>query len=204
MLIDLEQLSTPQVYFTMTQAVMPRPVAWVLSENKNGSYNLAPFSYFNAVSSDPPLVIISIGLQDDGTLKDTLANVMDRPELVIHIASCDQLPDLNLSSATLPPGESEVAAGNLETTAVEDFHLPRLTQSKIAFMSRIHKIEKIGNNNQHIVFAEIRKIYVADEATEINEKGRLQIKADVVEPLARLGASQYASFGEILVAKRPA
>jgi flavin reductase (DIM6/NTAB) family NADH-FMN oxidoreductase RutF len=71
-------------------------------------------------------------------------------------------------------------------------------------MSRVHKIEKIGNNNQHIVFAEIRKIYVADEATEINEKGRLQIKADVVEPLARLGASQYASFGEILVAKRPA
>jgi flavin reductase (DIM6/NTAB) family NADH-FMN oxidoreductase RutF len=204
MLINLEELSPPQTYFTMTQTVMPRPVAWVLSENDNGSYNLAPFSYFNAVSSDPPLVMFSIGLQDDGTFKDTLANLMVRPEMVVHIASCSQLPDLNLSSATLPPGESEVTAGNLETTAVEGYHLPRLTQSKIAFMARVHKIDKIGNNNQHIVFAEISAIYVADEATEVNEKGRFQVKADVVQPLARLGASQYASFGEVMTLKRPA
>jgi flavin reductase (DIM6/NTAB) family NADH-FMN oxidoreductase RutF len=203
MLINLKELSTAQVYFTMTQTIMPRPVAWVLSENEDQSLNLAPFSYFNAVASDPPLIMFSVGTQDDGTLKDTLVNVKARPELVVHIASCNQLTDLNLSSATLPAGESEVSAGNLQTSSVEGYRLPRLSDSKIAFMCHVHKIDKIGNNNQHLIFAEINDIYVADDCTETNEKGRLQIKADAVEPLARLGASQYASFGEVLSAKRP-
>ena len=78
MLINLKELSTPQVYFTMTQTVLPRPVAWILSENENESYNLAPFSYFNAVCSDPPLIMVSIGLQDDGRDKDTLVRYSPR------------------------------------------------------------------------------------------------------------------------------
>ena len=204
MLIDLQELSAPQVYFTMTQTVLPRPVAWVLSENENSSYNLAPFSYFNAICSDPPLIMFSVGLQEDGSLKDTLANVMERPEFVVHIASCDQLADLNQSSATLPPGISEVTAGGLGTCEVEGYRLPRLRDCKIAFMCNVYKIDKIGNNNQHLIFGEISKVHVDDNCTEINEKGRLQINADAIQPLARLGASQYASFGEVLHASRPA
>jgi len=188
----------------MTQTVLPRPVAWVLSENENNSYNLAPFSYFNAVNTDPPLIMFSIGLQDDGTLKDTLVNVMKRPEFVVHIASVDQLSDLNLSSATLPPGESEVTAGNLETVKVEGHDLPRLVNSKVAFMCKVYKIDEIGNIGQRLVFGEISEIYVDDECTEINEKGRIKIKPETIKPLSRLGASQYASFGEVLFAKRPA
>ena len=203
MLIDLQELSTPQVYFTMTQTIVPRPVAWVLSENENSSYNLAPFSYFNAVCSDPPLIMFSVGLQEDGSLKDTLANLMERPEFVVHIASCEQLGDLNQSSATLPPGVSEVTAGNLEVSEVEGYRIPRLTDCKVALMCTVYKIDKIGNNNQHLVFGEISKIHVDDNCTEINEKGRLQIKADAIQPLSRLGASQYASFGEVLSARRP-
>ena len=203
MLINLETLSASQTYFTMTQTIMPRPVAWVLSENENGSHNLAPFSYFNAVSSDPPLIMFSIGLQDDGSFKDTLENIMKRPDFVVHIASCDQLNDLNLSSAALPPGESEVTAGNLQTSTVEGYHLPRLTDCKIAFMCSVYKIDKIGNNDQHLVFGEISDIYIDDDCTEVNEKGRLLVNADTIQPLARLGASQYASFGQVLSAKRP-
>ena len=204
MLINLKELSTPQVYFTMTQTVLPRPVAWILSENPDGDYNLAPFSYFNAVCSDPPLIMVSIGLQDDGRPKDTLANVRERPNFIVHIASCDHLADLNLSSATLPPGESEITAGNLETVAVEGHHLPRLTQSKIAFMCSVYRIDEIGNNGQSLLFGEISDVYVADECTEINEKGRLKIKAEAIQPLSRLGANQYATFGEVIFARRPA
>lgn len=204
MLINLAELSTPQVYFTMTQTVLPRPVAWVLSENQNNSYNLAPFSYFNAVCSDPPLVMFSVGLQDDGTHKDTLVNVRERNEFVVHIASVSQLHDLNLSSATLPPGESEVTAGDLKTVSVEGHHLPRLAESKIAFMCSVYEIQTIGNNDQHLVFGLISDIYVDDECTEINEKGRLKIDPAKIQPLSRLGASQYASYGETLMANRPA
>ncbi len=204
MLINLAELNTPNVYFTMTQTVLPRPIAWVLSENQNGSLNLAPFSYFNAVCSDPPLVMISIGLQDDGSHKDTLRNALERPDLVIHIASSGQLPDLNLSSATLPPEVSEVEAGDLELSDVENFRLPRLKDCKVAFMSHVHKIEQIGTNNQqHLVFAEIDSIYVSDDCVQYDNKNRLSILADQIHPLSRLGANAYASFGEVMIARRP-
>ncbi len=204
MQIKLDDISTPQTYFTMTQAVIPRPIAWILSENEDASFNLAPFSYFNAVCSDPPLVMVSIGLKDDGSKKDSLRNIRQRSQYVIHIASSDQLPELNQSSATLPPGESEVLANNLQTTPVEGFHMPRLSDCKIALMCERYQIQTIGNNNQQsLLFGEIREIYVDDSCVEINDQGRLKILADQVRPLSRLGASQFASFGEVLVAKRP-
>ena len=163
MLIDLEKLSVSQVYFTMTQTVLPRPIAWVLSGNANKSYNLAPFSYFNAVCNDPPLIMISIGRKEDGRLKDTLGNIQERPEFVVHIASCNQLADLNLSAATLPLGETEVTAGNLRTVVVKKYRLPRLADCKIAFMCKVHNIQEIGNNHQSLVFGQISKVFVADQ-----------------------------------------
>ena len=205
MQIKLDELPTPQVYFTMTQTMLPRPIAWLLSENDNASYNLAPFSYFNAVCSDPPLAIVSIGKQDDGRDKDTIRNIRERHEFVIHIASCDQLAALNQSSATLPPGQSEVEANDLELTRVKGFRMPRLNDCKIAFFCERHDIQMIGSKKQQsLLFAEIREIYIADDCAEITDQGRLKVHADRVQPLSRLGASEYASFGEVLVAKRPA
>lgn len=204
MQIKLDELSAPMTYFTMTQTVVPRPIAWILSENEDAGFNLAPFSYFNAVCSDPPLVIVSIGTQDDGSEKDTLRNIKARSQFVIHIASCSQLAELNQSSATLPPGESEVLANQLPTTSVDGFHIPRLSDCKIALMCERYQVQTIGNNRQSLLFAEIREIYIDDDCVEVNEKGRLKVLAERVQPLARLGASEYASFGDVLVARRPA
>ena len=204
MQIKLDELPTSQVYFTMTQTVLPRPIAWLLTENDDAGYNLAPFSYFNAVCSDPPLVMVSIGKQDDGRDKDSIRNIRERHEFVIHIASCEQLPELNQSSATLPPGESEVEASSLALTRVDGFRMPRLSDCKIALFCERHDIQMIGSNNQQsLLFAEIKEIYVDDACAEINDKGRLKIHADRIQPLSRLGASEYASFGEVLIAKRP-
>lgn len=204
MQIKLDELSAPQTYFTMTQSVLPRPIAWLLSENDDGGYNLAPFSYFNAVCADPPLLMVSIGKQDDGSDKDSYRNIRQRSEFVIHIASSDQLHELNQTSASLPPGESEVEANQLELTRVDGFHMPRLSACKIAFFCERHDIQLIGNQQQQaLVFARVREIYVADDCVEVNQQGRLKILADQIQPLSRLGASQYASFGEVMSATRP-
>ena len=74
MYLNLSDLSASQVYHTLTQTLIPRPVAWVLSDSGNDGLNLAPFSYFNAVCSDPPLVMISVGKKPDGNQKDTCSN----------------------------------------------------------------------------------------------------------------------------------
>ena len=204
MQIKLDELSESQTYFTMTQTIMPRPIAWVLSENEDASLNLAPFSYFNAVCTDPPMVMVSINLQDDGSEKDTLRNVRERSQFVIHIASSDQLDVLNQSSATLPPGESEVMASGLSTTTFGGYHMPRLTDCKIALMCERNQTQAIGNKGQTLLFGEVKEIYLADDCAEVNEKGRLKVYADKVQPLSRLGGGEYASFGEMLKATRPA
>jgi flavin reductase (DIM6/NTAB) family NADH-FMN oxidoreductase RutF len=99
MFIDFGDMTPQQIYFTLTQTVIPRPIAWVLSENANASFNLAPFSYFNAISSNPPLVMISAGMKPEGGAKDTRDNIRDRHDFVIHIVSLDQLDAMNASSA---------------------------------------------------------------------------------------------------------
>ncbi len=204
MQIDLSTLKPAEAYFLMTQSVIPRPVAWVLSENANGDYNLAPFSYFNAVASDPPTIVFSVGMQDDGGPKDTTINIEERPEFTVNIASVSQLPVLNQTSARLPYGDSEVSENDIELAAVDGFSMPRVADSKIALMCERYHVQKIGNRDQMLIFGEIKSIFVADDCVEINDKGRIKIHAEQVQPLARLGAGEYADFGEVLFAKRPA
>jgi flavin reductase (DIM6/NTAB) family NADH-FMN oxidoreductase RutF len=147
----------------------------------------------------PPLVIVSIGKRDDGSDKDSIRNIREREEFVIHIASDDQLHPLNMTS-----GESEVEVNELDLTRVKGFHMPRLSDCKIAFFCVRHGIQMIGSRKQQsLLFAEVKEVYVADDCAEINEQGRLMIHAERILPLSRLGASQYASFGEVLTAKRP-
>jgi len=199
----MAELSAADAYFTMTQSIMPRPIAWVISENEDHSLNLAPFSYFNAVASDPPLIMFSVGLQPDGSKKDTLRNIEDRNHFVINIASVSQLPDLNQTSATLPYGTSEVEKNAILTAEIEGFPFPRVAQCKLAMCCSTYEVKTIGNNNQSLIFGEVHSIWIDDECAAVNEKGRLKISADKIEPLARLGAGEYASFGDILTAKRP-
>ncbi|MBX2867209.1 MAG: flavin reductase family protein [Acidiferrobacterales bacterium] len=199
----MAELKAADAYFTMTQTVIPRPIAWVLSENQDRSLNLAPFSYFNAVASDPPLIMFSIGLQPDGTQKDTLINIEERNHFVVNIASVQQLPDLNQTSATLPYGTSEIETNSIHTAKIDGFTLPRVAQCKLAMCCTTYELKTIGNNNQALVFGEVQSIWIDDSCAEMNEKGRLKISAKNIEPLARLGAGEYATFGDILSATRP-
>ena len=108
MILDLSELKPAQVYFHMIQTLIPRPIAWVLSEIEQDKYNLAPFSYFNAVCSDPPLIMLSVGKKPDGSFKDTRVNIEQRKDFVVHIAHREVLDELNQSSATLAADISEL------------------------------------------------------------------------------------------------
>jgi len=203
MYIDFEHLEPSQVYFHMIQALVPRPIAWVLSENAQGRYNLAPFSYFNAVCSDPPLILLSVGQRSRGGHKDTRLNIEQRRDFVVHIAHRDLLEALNASSAELPPEVSEVDALGLETADFPGFRLPRLADCRIAMACECYRIEEIGQGPQSLIFGLVKTIYVSDQVAAIDPRGRLQIDAQRIDPLGRLGADQYMTFGELVRLKRP-
>jgi len=204
MILDLSSMSPAQVYANMIQSVIPRPIAWVLSENQAGDYNLAPFSYFSAVCSDPPLLMISVGRKPDGSQKDTKVNIEERGEFVIHIVDEDNLDDMNTSSATLPYGQSEVSEIGAELIPFEGSRLPRLKSSRIAFACRRYQTLQLGNGPQNVIFGEVSHIYIDDSIIGEDPKGRLKVLADELRPVGRMGAGEYVSFGEILFRQRPA
>lgn len=205
--ISFEGLASNKIYHLMTQTVVPRPIAWVLTDSGEQNYNLAPFSYFSAVCSAPPLLMMSIGKKPDGTLKDTVTNVKGsgkrKGKMVIHIASDDQSELVTKTAATLPHGESEISLNELETTEFDGFDLPRLKDCHIAFACELFEIKELGETPQSLVFAEIKQIYVNDEIVELDDKGRVKVSSEKLKPLARLGGSEYAQFGGIVSQVRP-
>lgn len=203
MIIDLDDLSTSETYFAMTQAIIPRPIAWVLSENTAGDYNLAPFSYFNAVCSDPPLIMISLGKKPDGTPKDTRVNIEARGSFVVHIAGVEQIQSLNASSATLPAGESEIAQLGLELVEFPGSRLPRLADSRLAMACELYEVMELGPVPQALIFGRLTHLYIEDGVAEQDPKGRLKIHADRLNPLGRLGAREYFAGGKVITLSRP-
>ena len=203
MIIDLSELRPSQVYFTMIQTLIPRPIAWVLSEIETGKYNLAPFSYFNAVCSDPPLIMLSVGKKPDGSYKDTRVNIEQRGNFVVHIAHRDLLEDLNQSSATLAADVSELDLLGIETTAFEGSRLPRIAACRIAYACERYEIHELGGASQSIIYGRVNHIHIDDAITSTTEKSRLKVHADKLQPVARLGADEFMSFGEIIRLARP-
>ncbi len=182
----------------MTQTLLPRPIAWVLSENANGGFNLAPFSYFNAVCSDPPLVMLSIGWKPDGSEKDTRLNIKARKNFVIHIAHRELVEAVNASAASLSAGVSEQEKLGLDTTEFEGSPLPRLTNCRIAYACERYEVHEIGDKRQAMILGLVKSVFVDDSLVTADAKGRIKVAAEKVDPLGRLGAGEYVTFGEIL------
>ena len=203
MLINFEELTASQRYFQMIQTIVPRPIAWVLSKNENGTLNLAPFSYFSAVCSDPALIMISVGRKSADEEKDTRVNIERRRHFVVHIPSFDQLEAMNASSETLPAGESEVEKLGLATVERDGFPLPMLADCKAALACRLHAVHEMGASRQAVIYGEVTTLYL-DEAVIDDALGeRLKVDAMRLDPVARLGANEYGRLVEVVPLKRP-
>jgi len=203
MYIDLDSASPSQAYFHMIQTLVPRPIAWVLSEHGNGSYNLAPFSYFTSVCSDPPLLMLSIGHKPDGMPKDTLSNIEERRHFVVHIAHSDLLEPLNASSATLAAGDSEVTQLDLPTTDFTGFTLPRLADCRVAYACELYEVQHIGRHRQALLFGQVHSIFIDDAVARHDPQGRIKVDNEQLDPLGRLGASEYLVRGKVVRRARP-
>lgn len=203
MRIELDQLSPKDVYGLMIQTIVPRPIAWVLSDNGDASLNLAPFSYFNGVTSRPPTLSISIGRKRDKSKKDTWHNIEEREHFVVHIPTREQAEAVAHSAASLPFGESEVAAGNIELADEPGWSLPRMKDARIAMLCRKHQIIEIGDGPQGLVIGEIVSVYLEDGIVESEAGEAPRVAVAGLDPLARLGGDDYCGVGPAFTVVRP-
>jgi flavin reductase (DIM6/NTAB) family NADH-FMN oxidoreductase RutF len=201
-LIELGGLDGRAVHRVMTQVILPRPIAWVVSENPPDApdrWNLAPFSYFNGVASEPPLVMYAVSTGVTSAVKDTLANVTARPVHTIAIPRVAQLAAVQASAAELPPGASEFTAAGLDPVGW-DWPVPRPAGSRVALGCTVARTIELPGGRQHLVLAAVDRVWVDDAAVEVGASGRIRIDPAVIDPLARLGAGTYAAVGP---ARRP-
>jgi len=205
--LNFSDFSANQRYHLMTQTIIPRPIAWALTDSKNGSFNLAPFSYFTAVSSAPPILMLSVGKKPNGDNKDTLVNITNNKKMVIHIASEQHADLVTKTSQTLDHGESELTHNQIKTTEFADFSLPRLTQCDIAYGCELYEIKELGDVPQSLIFVEVKQVYISDKVADIDVdargKERITVHADRIKPLARLGGGEYATIEKPFSIARP-
>lgn len=202
MLFRQKEHNPTAYYYLMLQALVPRPIAWVLSENQNGSFNVAPFSFFNGVSAEPPLIMIAVARNNDGSRKDTCVNIDERNHFVVHIPPGDMAEVMVATSKHLPANESEIDFAKLTTVPVEGEALPRLQGPKVALFVRKHSIVEVGDEKVCLVLGEITNIWVDDSAV-IKKGSRSLIDVRAVNPVSRLGTNQYALLGDIKEIDRP-
>ena len=197
MIVDFGAISARERYRWMTSVIIPRPIAWVLTRAEEGRYNLAPFSYFNAIASEPPLVVLSIGRKPGAAQpKDTARNILAHRRFVVHIPSWEMLTAMNATSLDLPWERSELELVPLDLAPLADFPLPRLAAARVAMGCVLACAQRIGR--QTLIFGEIRCLFVDDAVLDGAE-----VDAARLDPVARLGVGRYARLGEQKRLPRP-
>ncbi|MCM2317452.1 MAG: flavin reductase family protein [Thermoanaerobaculia bacterium] len=200
MIIDLGPLATRERYAWMTATVLPRPIAFVSTVSPEGIANLAPFSYFNGVSSTPPVLSVAIGPKRGGVPKDTIRNIEATGELVINVVPRAIAGLMVKTSGDYAPDVSEFDVSGLTRVPSQLVRPPRVGECPIAFECRCLQVVKVGPASMAtaLVLAEVVLLHVADD---VLTDGRVDPRK--VDPVARLGASLYATLGEVWSIARP-
>jgi flavin reductase (DIM6/NTAB) family NADH-FMN oxidoreductase RutF len=180
MQIDPALQSHATNYKLLTNLVVPRPIAWITSQSAEGVVNLAPFSFFNAVGANPVYLVVSVGLNDAGGLKDTARNIQTSGEFVVNMVTEDLFDAMNLSAADFPAGMSELAIAGLHTAPSIHITPPRLAEAQVSMECKLHQTQSLGANT--LIIGEVVMFHVADQL--VGERFHIEGFA----PIGRLGS----------------
>jgi flavin reductase (DIM6/NTAB) family NADH-FMN oxidoreductase RutF len=190
--IDVRSLGSPAIYKLLVGSVVPRPIAWVTTLNAANKVNLAPFSFFTVVSTDPPLLLVNC--ERRGALsKDTAVNAQRQGELVINVVSESLASPVHASSVAAGPEESEAELLNLELLPSATIKTPYLADAPISIECRLDRILHMGRTPNDVLIAEAQFFHVR---RDLYSDGKIDMRK--LLPLARLGGPTYARLGEFL------
>jgi flavin reductase (DIM6/NTAB) family NADH-FMN oxidoreductase RutF len=189
------------LYNPFKSCIVPRPIGWISTISNDGIVNIAPFSYFNAVSDLPPVIMFSSSQKPDGDEKDTIKNIEQNGEFVFNIATYDLQEAMSQSSTPLPYGVSEAEEYDIQTTPSELVKPPRIALSPINLECRHIKTMMLDADG---VDCKVKVIFGHVIGCNINDNvitdGKIDLKK--IRPIARLGYDQYAVIDNIFTLKK--
>jgi flavin reductase (DIM6/NTAB) family NADH-FMN oxidoreductase RutF len=192
----------PLTHNPLNALIAPRPIGWIGSVSASGEVNLAPFSYFNAVSAEPALVVFAPNEKPGGGPKDTLANVREVREFTVSIVSEPLALAMNETSRVAPRGVNEFELAGLTPAPSRSVRPPRVAEARAALECEVWKIVELpstaGGRGSHLVIGTVVGIHI-DEALIV--AGRVDTLA--LAPVARLGYFDYSVVKDTFEMKRP-
>ena len=196
MIIKPEELSVREVYQWMIGCIMPRPIAFVSTVSAQGVLNLAPFSYFNGVTSKPPTVCFAPARTRDGGKKDTLINIEQTGEFVVNTVHEDLLEPMKRTAETFEPEVDEFSVAGLTPAPSQRVKVPRVAEALISMECRLYRIVPIGAAEAGAGFLVIGEVLLIHVADRILSQG--QIDPAKLRPVGRLNGKKYTKLGEVI------
>ena len=193
------ELGSQAAYKLLTSALIPRPIAWVSTVSQEGVFNLAPYSFFNAVASDPLTIMFSPGQRPGGAPKDSLENAHDTGEFVVNLADEALAEALNHTSGAWAHGVDEFAQAGLKAAASSLVAPPRVAAAPVALECRVSQLVEVTGSDSTLVLGQVVAVQVRREL--LGEDGL--IVAERYRPLARLGRDEYSTLGRVFSMTRP-
>ncbi|MEH7084054.1 flavin reductase family protein [Neobacillus drentensis] len=198
--IEPTSMSERENYKFLIGSIIPRPIAFVTTISKDGVLNGAPFSYFNIVSSNPPMISLSIQ-RSTGRQKDTARNIIESKQFVVHIVDEQNVEKINKTAASLPPDQSEIELANLTPVDSVKISVPGVKEAKIRMECTLeHSLELGGLDTSGCDFI-IGKVVQFHIDNDIYENGRIDPRG--LAAVSRLAGNNYAKIGEIFEIERP-
>jgi flavin reductase (DIM6/NTAB) family NADH-FMN oxidoreductase RutF len=195
--LDPRTLASTAVYKLLISSVVPRPIAWVSSVDPAGTANLAPFSYFMAITDEPPTIAFSCSPRA-GQQKDTLRNVEATGQFVVNVVDDDRAEQMNASSGDYAPDVDEFAVTGLTPAPSLVVKAPRVAEAPINMECTVVRILPVGK--AHLVLGEIVQWHVRDDVYDA-ATGRLDMRR--LRPVGRLTGNLYGHIHDIFEMKRP-
>jgi flavin reductase (DIM6/NTAB) family NADH-FMN oxidoreductase RutF len=200
--IDPAKESTNNIYKLMIGTIVPRPIALVSSIDAKGIRNLAPFSYFTACSSNPPVVVFCPVLRPFQPMaKDTLRNILETHEFVVNIVSEDFADKMNACSATVPPEVDEFELSGLTPLASEVVKAARVGESHVHMECRLMQVVHVGDKpgSGTLVLGEVLRFHVSEDLIH-----NFHIDPDKLRAVGRMAGSTYVRTTDRFDLTRPA
>lgn len=189
-----KELDEQLIYKLLSGSVVPRPIAWLTTQNEEGLVNVAPFSFFNVVSANPPLLSVAFTGE-----KDSYLNLRTTKEAVVHLINSDNVVLMNQTAAKLAANESEAEKFALDLEPSQIVNVPSLVKSRVRFETQLYQDISLGREG-HLVLLEVVSLSFTDEVID-TEKFYIDIEA--LGPIARLAGNDYAKLGESFKIERP-
>jgi flavin reductase (DIM6/NTAB) family NADH-FMN oxidoreductase RutF len=197
---NLSALPLEDSYKLLASVILPRPIAWVVSRDADGILNAAPFSFFNIVSSDPPLIAISFSKAPDRETKDTLANIHTRREFVVNMVPEELAEAMNTTATNAPRGTDETRLAGLELSPSTAVDIPRIAASPVALECTLLETLNFGGAST-LCLARIVYVHVRTDAFE--DVSRLHINPEKMRLIGRMhGGGGYTTTRDLFNIER--